>query len=350
MPVAGSGDRPMNAVRGVRARACCRVDLAGGTLDIWPLGVLHPGATTVNVAIDVEAEVQIVARSEGYRLDIAGGEDQGREILEFPGLAEVASDDRTALFGLVAAELGLPPVEIRVGSGSPRGGGLGGSSALAIALIAAAENFLGRVESTPDERSALARDLEARLMQLPTGRQDHYPALLGGVLEIRYSPGGESVRRLEVDLGELGRCMTVAYSGMTHFSADNNWRVIRRRLDGDHISADLFAGIAKTAAEMVRPLEAGDYAEVGRLMGVEWEHRRQLDPAVTTETIEDLLRVGMAAGAWGGKVCGAGGGGCVVLLSPADRTEAVRRALTAGGAEVLAAVPSSRPVSVEEIG
>ena len=83
-------------------------------------------------------------------------------------------------------------------------------------------------------------NIEARLMELPTGCQDHFPALLGGVLEIRHEPGGEQVRHLAVDLAALGRSLLVVYTGQSHFSAGSNWRMIRRRLESDPEDDSLF--------------------------------------------------------------------------------------------------------------
>ena len=147
-------------------------------------------------------------------------------------MEELAAHREGALPGVVAAALGLPPVDIEVSSGSPRGGGLGASSAVTVALIAAGELLLGRPPRDTAGTARLARDLEARLMRLPTGTQDHYPALLGGSLAIGFAPGGETVRRLDVDLTKLGRHLLVVYSGQSHFSAATNWTIIRRCLEG----------------------------------------------------------------------------------------------------------------------
>ena len=164
--------------------------------------------------------------------------------------------------GLVAEHFDLPPFEVELASASPRGAGLGASSALAVALIAAAERSLGAAASAVDAIVHLARDLEARLMGLPTGIQDHYPALLGGALEIRHQPGGEAVRRLAVDLEELGRCLLVAYSGGSHLSAANNFEVVARRLRGDRATVERLSSIADAAAAMAASLDAGDLAAV----------------------------------------------------------------------------------------
>lgn len=329
--------------RSVEARCGCRVDLAGGTLDIWPLGLLHPGARTVNVAVDVVVRVALTRRPRGYRVRQSG------EAVEGSSAEELAARPEAALLGLVAVERDWPPVEIVVDSGSPRGGGLGASSAVAVAAVAAGEALLERPEPQPSWIGAVARDLEARLMGLPTGRQDHFAALLGGVLEIRHRPGGEEVRRLDVDLERLGASLVVAYSGRSHFSAGNNWKVVRARLDGEPDVVEAFDGIARAAREIPQALESGALAAVGELMSAEWSCRRRLAPEVSSERVESLLAAGSAAGAWGGKVCGAGGGGCVVLLAPAARCGAVRDALTDAGGEALAAPPRAEPLRVRKL-
>lgn len=327
-------------VRSAEGRAWCRVDLGGGTLDIWPVGLLHAGARTVNVAIDLAARVELTRRESGYRLTQVGRAVTARSAAELAALPE------GALIGVIAVELGLPPVAIRIESGSPRGGGLGASSALAVAAIAAGEALLGLPASTPEAISSLGRDLEAQLMKLPTGTQDQLAALLGGVLEIRHTPGGETVRRLEVDLEQLGESLLVAYSGKTHFSAGNNWQVVKHRLEGDREVIAAFDGIAEAAAALPAALESGDLAAVGRLMSIEWSHRSRLAPEVSTPRVEELLSAADRAGAWGGKVCGAGGGGCVAVLTPPDLRTGVVRALTGAGARVLETRPVGEPLEV----
>jgi D-glycero-alpha-D-manno-heptose-7-phosphate kinase len=316
------------------------VDLAGGTLDIWPIGLLHAGARTVNVAIDLAATVELSERQAGYRLE------QGSESVVVESVAELSARPEAALLGVIAAALDLPPVDIGVRSESPRGAGLGASSALAMAAIAAGEALLGRAPSAPEAASSLGRDLEACLMGLPTGKQDQLAALLGGALEIRHAPGGERVRRLDVDLERLGESLIVAYSGQTHFSAGNNWQVVKRRLDGDPEVVAAFEGIAAAAAELPARLESGDLAAVGRLMTAEWDHRRRLAPEVSTPVVEALIAAAIASGAWGAKVCGAGGGGCVAVLASPDRRAAVSGALAGAGARVLATRPVAAPLEV----
>jgi D-glycero-alpha-D-manno-heptose-7-phosphate kinase len=325
----------------VAARAWCRVDLGGGTLDIWPLGLLHHGARTVNAAVDIPVHVELTRAPKGYCVR------QGGEVVEAETAAELTKSSETALIGHIAVAFDLPPLVLEIHSASPRGAGLGASSALAVATIAAAEVLLDRGESSVEKRAALARDLEARLMGLPTGRQDHFPALMGGVLEIVHRPGGERIRQLAVDVSSLGNSLVIAYTGQSHFSAGNNWRIIRRRLEGDAEVVQLFDGIRDAAELMPAALEAGDLQRVAELMADEWRHRRRLAEGISTPRIEELLEIAERAGAWGGKACGAGGGGCIALLCPPARRRAVAQALEEKGAQVLAAQPAPGPLQIE---
>jgi D-glycero-alpha-D-manno-heptose-7-phosphate kinase len=295
---------------------------------------------TVNVAIDVAVEVSVDPAGDRYSVR------QGDLRVEAAAPRELAAEPEGALVGLVADALTLPPLAATLRSGSPRGGGLGASSAMVVALIAAAEETFDLPRSTPGRRAAMARDLEARLMGLPTGIQDHYAALLGGALEIRHLPGGEVVRRLEIDPLALAASLLVVYTGQSHFSAGQNWQVVRRRLDAEPDVTALLTGIAEVAGQAAAALAAGDLERLGAAMGEEWRLRRRLAAGISTPAIERLLELAAAGGAWGGKACGAGGGGCIAVLCPADRRAALAERLDRAGGQVLPARPVDRPLEV----
>lgn len=324
------------------ARAWCRVDLGGGSLDIWPLGLLHPGARTVNVAVDLAATVRLERAATDYSV-----RQDGRAV-SAASAAGLEAEPLTALAGVVAGALGLPPFAAELASDSPRGGGLGASSAMAVALIAAAEEEFDLPRSAPAARAWLARDLEARLMRLPTGLQDHYAALLGGALEIAPLPGGERVRSLAADLEALAASLLVVYSGISHFSAGQNWQVIRRCLDGEPEAVALLDGIAAGSAELPAALEAGDLARVGELMSAEWRQRQRLAEGISTPVLEALIATALAGGAWGGKACGAGGGGCLAFLCPPEKRASIGSQLIAAGGTIIPARPHALPLQVTQ--
>ena len=295
---------------------------------------------TVNVAIDVAVEVSVEPAPARYSVR------QGELRVEATAPRELAAEPEGALVGLVADTLALPPLAATLRSGSPRGGGLGASSAMVVALIAAAEETFDLPRSAAGRRVAMARDLEARLMGLPTGIQDHYAALLGGALEIRHRPGGEAVHPLEIDPEALAASLLVVYTGQSHFSAGQNWQVVRRRLDGEPEVTALLTGIAEIAGGAAAALAAGDLERLGAAMGEEWRLRRRLAAGISTPAIERLLDLAAAGGAWGGKACGAGGGGCIAVLCAADRRAALAARLERAGGQVLPARPATQPLAV----
>ncbi|MEE2775547.1 MAG: hypothetical protein VYE73_02125 [Acidobacteriota bacterium] len=324
-----------------RASAPCRVDLAGGTLDIWPLGLLHPGACTVNLAIDVRVAVEVAERAAGFV--VTSGEDRA----EAASLADLLASASGRLAAHVIDHVGLGPVEITITSGSPRNAGLGASSALCIALLAACGRLAGRPATSTEDLVHEARDIEARLMSLPTGVQDHYPAVMGGVVEIRHAIGGEEVRPLRVDVDDLGAALTVVYSGRSHFSAGNNFEVVRRRLQDDATTKEAMAAIATVAARMGVALEEGRLDTVGELMKREMTARCGLSDVVSTPEVEDVLARAYASGAWGAKVCGAGGGGCLAILTAVETRTRLAADLESAGYLVLPARPDLRGLETD---
>ncbi len=325
----------------MHCRAWCRIDLAGGTLDIWPLGLGFPGARTVNVAIDVAVRLALVPSTDGlYRVRQAGV-----EVAE-PTLAALSAREESALIGIFAEALGLPPFELDLASDSPRGGGLGGSSAIGVAFLALAEEVFDLPRSTTGSRVHLARDLEARLMGLPTGIQDHYPALLGGALEILHRPGGEEVRRLAVDLDALSDHLLLIDTGASHFSAGQNWQVVRRCLERDTAVRSALGEISEVAEVMAAALEQNDFAQAGRLLRAEWQARCRLAEGISTPRIEELLDRSAALGGWGGKACGAGAGGCVALLVPTQRRQEIAIAMEDAGGRLVPARAVAGPLEI----
>ena len=100
--------------RGVVARGWCRADLAGGTLDIWPLGLLHPGARTINIALDLAVTVEMALSPDLYRVR------QGESVVEARTASQLAAIDEAALIGLILDQMQVAPVEVRIESASPR--------------------------------------------------------------------------------------------------------------------------------------------------------------------------------------------------------------------------------------
>jgi D-glycero-alpha-D-manno-heptose-7-phosphate kinase len=238
-------------------------------------------------------------------------------------------------------------VRVTTACRAPAGSGLGGSSALGIALGSALDRFTGR-GLDPDRLLALTRGIETQVLAIPTGEQDYHPALHGGVLGLHYSVEGTRVERLAVDPEALGRRLILIYTGVSRNSGVSNWDIFKRHLEGE---AGVRAALQATsdAAQAIRTaLLAGDWDRAGAAIAEEWQARLRLSPAVTDRVIDTLIAAALGEGAQAGKVCGAGGGGCVVLWVPEPARERVARRMTEAGAELLECRIVTRGVSVTE--
>lgn len=313
-------------MKAARATAPTRIDLAGGTLDIWPLYLFHPGALTVNVAIERRAETRIEPCAGGLRLESV---DTGA-CHEAEAASALSGRPGAPLAAYVLHALGVERgCRVVTQSRVPAGSGLGGSSALAVTIAAAACSAMGR-SFTEDELWPIVRDAEAQCIGVPTGIQDYLAAIHGGVLAIHLEAGRIRVEPLGIDPDGVEACLVLVDAGTGRFSGINNWDVFKGRIDGDAGVREALTAIAAVAVRVRRALVEGRLDDVTPLLAEEWEARKRLAPAVTSPEIDRIaeaaLRVGAAA-----KVCGAGGGGMVAVWAPPPRRERAIDALRAEG-------------------
>ena len=314
----------------IDSSAPTRIDLAGGTYDIWPLYLFHDRAQTINAAISLRASctltpapgdsVVLVSEDTGERVEAADPDALGV--------------DQLPLLARLVRHFDARGIEVRTQSDSPVGAGIAGSSAMNIALTAALAAWTDRT-IPDDELLSVAMNVEAQVIGVPTGVQDYRPALFGGVAALDLGLDGARRTALAVDLDELDRRIVLAYTGASRQSGINNWEVMKRRIDGDLTVIRAFNGIRDAAAGLRDALVRQDWPAVAAHLDEEWSCRRRLAPGVSTPAIDDTLARARAAGALAGKVCGAGGGGCLFCLVPPDCRTAVAAALTDAGARVL---------------
>jgi D-glycero-alpha-D-manno-heptose-7-phosphate kinase len=315
----------------IHASAPTRIDLAGGTLDIWPLYLFHEGAQTLNAAISLRASCDLRSR-EDRRLVIVSEDSEQR--LEVDHWTELRDNHDLRLLGRLLHYFQGEGLELTTRSQSPLGAGIAGSSALNIAVCGALNAWSGGHRSA-DEIFQVAMNVEAQAIDVPTGAQDYRPAYYGGISAVELGVNG--VRRVAINIRpeELQQRIALAYTNASRNSGINNWEVTKRHIDGDRGVRQSFARIRNIAAAMRTALERRDWSEVGRQIAAEWENRKQLAPGVTTPEIDRMLAAATAAGSLGGKVCGAGGGGCLFCFGDPADIPAIRQALHESGARVL---------------
>ena len=330
-PARGTTPRDYNSRVQVHASAPTRIDLAGGTLDIWPLYLFHPGAQTVNAAI-VQRAACTVSASRDRRVQIVS-EDTGASLYA-DTWRRLATDGDNRLLAHIVRYFEADGVRVATRAASPLGAGIAGSSALNVAVCAALAEWC-RVDHPAEQLLTLAMNLEARTLGIPTGVQDYRPALYGGISAIELGPAGVRRVALDVDPTDLGRRIVLAYSGDSRSSGINNWEITRRHIEGDATVVAHFRRIAEIAAATRDALSRGDWAALAKQVTLEWRERKALAPGITTPAIDRLFGAASGAGATAGKVCGAGGGGCVFFLTEPQRRDAVREAVAGAGARLL---------------
>jgi D-glycero-alpha-D-manno-heptose-7-phosphate kinase len=332
----------------VLAQAPCRVDLAGGTVDLWPLYLFHPGAVVVNLAVNILTTCRITPRS-GNEIHLTSL-DTGREE-KFANIGELCAATKfkhplaAHLVKFFQPEGGF---RMETNSESPAGAGISGSSALMIASTAALANFTGN-EMNLEATRVLAQNVEAQLIQVPTGCQDYYPALYGGASAIHLDPDGIHREAVPVPLEEIDSRFVLAYTGAPRQSGINNWEVFKAHIDGNRKVHRNFDSITAIAQAMHNALGNARWDEVARLLREEWKLRKTNAPGITTPFVDKLIEVARRNGGVAAKVCGAGGGGCVVFMTQEGARERVETALRSAKATILPFRVAREGLSVQRI-
>jgi len=231
--------------------------------------------------------------------------------------------------------LGPPAgIEARVESDLPPGSGLGGSGAVLVALAHALRLWRGE-RPAPRLLAEEAFRVERQGMGRPIGRQDAFAAAYGGVLALRIDRDGRTrVRRLRLarpHLRALERALLLVDTGVRRDAAVPLAEQERSALGGTGV-VELMDAIGDLGRLSARLIEAGRPAGLGAIFRRHWELKRRLTPGTATTGAERCIALGLGAGARGGKLIGAGGGGFVLLHCGTARP-AVIGALTAAGFE-----------------
>jgi D-glycero-alpha-D-manno-heptose-7-phosphate kinase len=225
-------------------------------------------------------------------------------------------------------------INVKTGSQVPAGAGLGGSSALNIAICGALARVTGK-RCTKTQLLEIAKNVEAIVIKVPTGWQDYFPALYGGASAVHLDRDGVKREKLPLSFADVEKRFVLCYTGMPRDSAINNWEVMKAHIDGDPKVRKNFDQITTIAVQMREALLAGDWNDVAELLALEWENRKRNFKGISTRRIDTMISETRKRGARAAKVCGAGGGGCVVFLVEPGSKAAVENTLQRLGGEIL---------------
>ena len=317
----------------IEATAPTRIDLAGGAFDVYPLYLFEDGGVTVNIAIDLRTWVRLETRDD----------DEIHLESKDLGVAETAENadalDVNGELGFVArlVKYYRPSAGLNVTTHNeiPKGSGLAVSSSLLIALSGAL-NELNGTGYSGQELIDLGACLEAQGICVPTGKQDYFAALYGGFNAVWSEVPGCRTEQIEMSAErtrELNERIVLTFAGEPRFSGATNWALVKGYIDDIGDTREVLRGIKRTGLAMRDCLIAGAPADqFVQLLLEEWENRKACAEGVTTPEVEKAITAAADAGALASKLCGAGGGGCMISYVEPENRDAVIQALEANGA------------------
>ena len=219
-------------------------------------------------------------------------------------------------------------VEISFLSDIPaEGSGLGSSSSVTVGVLNALYNFVGETPSA--ERLAHeACEIEIDTLGKPIGVQDQYIAAYGGLRCFQFGPGRgikvEPVKTPRAVLADMDNVLMLFFTGKTRQASS----ILSEQKSNIAAKADVLREMTRQAQEVRGMLEAGDVEGLGQLLHRGWEAKRKLAKGVSNNEMDEVYERAVKAGAFGGKISGAGGGGFFLLCVPSNKRQAVRHALS----------------------
>jgi len=326
-------------VKPIIVRSPTRVDLAGGTLDLWPLYNFVGGATTINIAIDIMTTAELTPL-EGGQIELISDDLNFRK--SFESLDECLKDSDSKLDLLKSQLHYWKPsrgFRLQTRSESPVGGGLGGSSSLTISLLKAFAEFCQMPFSDVHQMVEVAHNLEAGFLNTPTGTQDYYPAASGGINILGYDADGITQKVLDAETSILAQNFMLVYTGKAHHSGLNNFEVLTKAVQKEAQTMQALRDLKRISEDTTNAVLKGQWSALPDLFQKEFKARVKLAPAFSSPEIDKLAEVSLQAGASAVKICGAGGGGCVLVWTEPASRERVKAACQGAGFQVLAAKP-----------
>lgn len=305
----------------IRSKAPLRLGLAGGGTDVSPFSDIY-GGCILNATISLFAYCDIIPRNDNRIVMIT--EDRG-ERFESESMKELPLDGNLdilkAIYNRVVKDFDLPPLsfELHTFVDAPAGSGLGTSSTLVVAVLGAFVQWL-RLPLAEYDIAALAYSIERIDLRLAGGKQDQYAATFGGFNFMEFYADNKVIvnplRIKESVMNELSRNLVLFYTSTSRSSADIIERQQKNVVANNTQSIEAMQQLKKQAVLMKEALLRNELDKIGDILNLGWEYKRQMARGISTDLFEDVYKAALNAGARGGKISGAGGGGYIFFYCP----------------------------------
>jgi D-glycero-alpha-D-manno-heptose-7-phosphate kinase len=315
--LAESGSKPNLIV----TRTPLRLSFAGGGTDLAEYYERDFGAvlsTAVNQYLYVTLKPHGHLFDEKYRLNYSENE-------QVDTLDNIKNDIARECLRLLSVD---PPIYISTVSDVPASSGLGSSSSFAVGLLNALHALRGERPSA-GRLAEEAAHVEIDVLKRPIGKQDHYAAAFGGLNYFCFLPDGrvtlEPQHPPNGHLDKLFDHVLMFSTGIWRDAGD----VLTEQKSNTSINLEHLTTMRSQAQQLRGVIQNGFRPEkFGEVMDAGWQLKRQLATGISNDRIDTWYQRARDAGAWGGKLAGAGGGGFLALIAPPDRHNDVRRALS----------------------
>lgn len=325
----------MGTTSSVRARAPLRLGLAGGGTDLSPFCDKY-GGYVLNATVALYAYAILSPRDDGRVRMISA--DRG-DVFEAPAASSFDTNGPLVLhlgvYNRIVREFcggRSLPITITTGSDVPAGSGLGSSSALVVAMVQAYAELLGLPLGEYDV-ARLAYEIERVDLLQSGGRQDQYAAAFGGLNFIEFYDRERVIvnplRIKEHVRSELECSMILYYTGVSRLSSQIISEQKRNIETGDDASMKGMQLLKTNAIDMKEAVLKGDIPRVGELLGAGWKAKKETAAGISSDSIEYAFSTALKAGAYAGKVSGAGGGGFCMFMAEPEARQNVVNALSA---------------------
>jgi D-glycero-alpha-D-manno-heptose-7-phosphate kinase len=305
----------------VRSKAPLRLGLAGGGTDVSPYSDIYGGAVlnaTVSLyayaTIEPGADNKIIIRSVDKNTNIG-----------LPASANLKIDGKLDLikgvYNRIIKDYNLPPLSFTLTTyvDVPAGSGLGTSSTVVTAVLGAFTEWL-KLPLGEYELAKLAYDIERKDLGMAGGKQDQYAATFGGVNFMEFFNNGKVIvnplRVKDQVLNELSNNIILFYTETSRISSEIIETQQRNVNEGSSKSVEAMHKIKELAVKMKEAILKGELDLMGELLNLSWQHKKQMASGITNPRIDKIYDAAIKAGATGGKISGAGGGGFMFFYCP----------------------------------
>lgn len=325
----------------IRAKAPLRIGLAGGGTDVSPYADIYGGAI-LNATINLYASATIEPLDNGKI--ILDAIDLGERVelnsakeLQINGQLDILK----GVYNRIVKDFNQAPLSFKLTTSVdvPKGSGLGSSSTITVAILGAFAEWLNLPLGEYDI-ARLAFDIERKDLKMAGGRQDQYAATFGGFNFMEFYADEKVIvnpLRVKSDyVNELEFNILLYYTGTSRLSA----QIIEKQSDNfqkkSKKSVEAAHKLKEQAVMMKEAILMGQLHQIGEILDMGWYYKKQTAKSISNPLIDEIYDAALKAGATGGKISGAGGGGFMMFFAPKNNRYAVMKVLNSYGGEVRA--------------